>query len=101
MSFIALKLLITYTLEVHMAAKKKPAFNFEQSLAELETIVKSMETGDLTLEQSLQQFEQGIKLSVLCQEALTVAEQKVELLVEDAEGRLEAEDFYEEDDDDE
>ncbi|MGA2655291.1 MAG: exodeoxyribonuclease VII small subunit [Gammaproteobacteria bacterium] len=81
-----------------MPAKKKTAFNFEHSLAELETIVKSMETGDLTLEQSLQQFEQGMKLSVLCQEALTVAEQKVELLVEDAQGRLETEDFYEDDD---
>lgn len=83
-----------------MPAKKKTAFNFEQSLAELEGIVKSMETGDLTLEQSLQQFEQGMKLSVQCQEALTLAEQKVELLVEDAEGRLETEDFYEEEDDD-
>jgi exodeoxyribonuclease VII small subunit len=82
-----------------MPPKKKPAFHFEQSLAELETIVKSMETGDLTLEQSLQKFEQGIKLSVLCQEALTLAEQKVEVLVENAAGELQTEPFYEEDDD--
>jgi exodeoxyribonuclease VII small subunit len=82
-----------------MPPKKKPVFNFEQSLAQLETIVKSMETGNLTLEQSLQQFEQGMKLSGLCQEALTQAEQKVELLVENAAGRFETEAFYEEDDD--
>lgn len=73
-----------------MPAKKKPSFNFEQSLAELETIVKKMETGDLTLEQSLEQFEHGMKLSTLCQEALTQAEQKVEILTES---------MYEEDDD--
>lgn len=82
-----------------MPPKKKSVFNFEQSLAQLETIVKSMETGNLTLEQSLQQFEQGMKLSGLCQEALTQAEQKVELLVENAAGRFETEPFYEEDDD--
>ncbi|MFA6036911.1 MAG: exodeoxyribonuclease VII small subunit [Legionellales bacterium] len=74
-----------------MPPKKKPTFNFEQSLAELETIVKKMETGDLTLEQSLEQFEQGMKLSTLCQEALTQAEQKVEILTES---------IYEENDED-
>lgn len=83
-----------------MAVKKKSVFNFEQSLAELETIVKRMEAGDLTLEQSLEQFEKGIKLSGLCQEALTQAEQKVEILVEEAAERFSTEPFYEEDDED-
>ncbi|HLF67580.1 MAG TPA: exodeoxyribonuclease VII small subunit [Gammaproteobacteria bacterium] len=83
-----------------MPPKKKPVFNFEQSLAQLESIVKSMEGGELTLEQSLQQFEQGMKLSTDCQTALTQAEQKVELLIENAQGQLEPEPFYEEDDDD-
>ena len=83
-----------------MPPKKKPVFNFEQSLSELETIVKRMEAGELTLEQSLAQFEQGMKLSGLCQEALTQAEQKVEILVEEAAERLATEPFYEEDDDD-
>ncbi len=83
-----------------MPPKKKSVFDFEQSLAQLESIVKRMEAGELTLEQSLQQFEEGMKLSTLCQAALTDAEQKVELLIENAKGQLESAPFYEEDDDD-
>ncbi len=83
-----------------MPAKKKTVFNFEHSLAELETLVKQMEAGELTLEQSLLHFEQGMKLAGLCQEALTSAEQKVEILVDEATNRLNTEPFYEEDDDD-
>ncbi|MCL6415053.1 exodeoxyribonuclease VII small subunit [Aestuariirhabdus sp. Z084] len=63
-------------------AKKKPGFAFEQSLAELEALVEKMESGELSLEQSLQAFEQGVSLTRDCQQALTSAQQKVELLVE-------------------
>ncbi|RRJ83608.1 exodeoxyribonuclease VII small subunit [Aestuariirhabdus litorea] len=63
-------------------AKKKPGFAFEQSLAELEALVEKMESGELSLEQSLQAFEQGVTLTRECQQALTQAQQKVELLVE-------------------
>jgi exodeoxyribonuclease VII small subunit len=83
-----------------MASKKKPPFDFEKSLNELDTIVQQMESGKLTLEQSLAQFEQGMKLAGLCQEALTQAEQKVEILVEEAENRLALIPFDEEDDED-
>ncbi len=55
---------------------------FEQSLEALETIVTSLESGDLSLEDSLQVFEQGIKLTRHCQSALERAEQKVQQLTE-------------------
>ena len=57
------------------------SFAFEQSLAELETLVQNMESGDLSLEESLKAFEQGIKLTRGCQKALTDAEQKVQQLL--------------------
>lgn len=83
-----------------MPAKKPASFNFEQSLGNLESIVKKMEAGDLSLEQSLTQFEEGMKLAAQCQEALTTAEQKVEVLVSAAAQRYTTEPFYEEEDDD-
>jgi len=57
-------------------------FNFEQALGELEQLVEQMEKGDLGLEQSLIQFERGVRLTRLCQEALAKAEQKVLMLAE-------------------
>ena len=62
-------------------AKKKSAIDFEQSLQTLEQLVESMEGGDMTLEKSLEAFEQGIKLTKECQQALKEAEQKVEILL--------------------
>lgn len=53
---------------------------FEESLAALENIVGQLEKGELPLEASLQQFEQGIHLAQQCQKILTEAEQKVEIL---------------------
>jgi exodeoxyribonuclease VII small subunit len=64
------------------------AFNFEDSLAELETLVQQMEQGDLTLEDSLAAFERGISLTRGCQTALAQAEQKVNVLMQDAQGRV-------------
>lgn len=63
-----------------MATRKK-AVNFEKSLTELERLVAAMESGDLSLEESLTSFEQGVKLTRECQQALKDAEQKVELLM--------------------
>lgn len=56
------------------------AIQFEQSVNELELIVKQLEKGELSLEESLKQFENGIKLARQCQEALNQAEQKIEIL---------------------
>ena len=61
-------------------SKKK--INFEESLAELESIVDSLEAGELSLEESLKSFEKGITLTRNCQTALTEAEQKVKVLTE-------------------
>ncbi|MGB1272024.1 MAG: exodeoxyribonuclease VII small subunit [Endozoicomonas sp.] len=62
--------------------EKKEGFAFEQSLADLESLVKQMESGDMSLEQSLKAFERGIRLTRDCQKALTEAEQKVQILLE-------------------
>ncbi len=64
-----------------MPAKKK-APDLESSLTELEALVARMESGELTLEESLQAFEQGIKLTRECQQRLTQAEQQVQALIE-------------------
>ncbi|MFQ5660031.1 MAG: exodeoxyribonuclease VII small subunit [Gammaproteobacteria bacterium] len=60
---------------------KKSDFDFEKALAELEELVEKMEQGDLSLEESLKQFERGIALTRACQKALTEAEQKVQILL--------------------
>jgi exodeoxyribonuclease VII small subunit len=62
-------------------ASDAPAPDFERSLAELEAIVEKLEHGDLSLDESLQQFERGVQLTRLCQGALKQAEQKVEILL--------------------
>lgn len=62
--------------------RKKKTPDFEQSLHELETLVTKMEQGDLSLEESLQAFEQGVTLTRECQSILSDAEQKVKVLIE-------------------
>jgi len=62
-------------------ATEKKAVDFEQQLGSLEALVESLESGDLSLEDSLKSFEQGIKVARECQTALKQAEQKVELLM--------------------
>lgn len=74
------------------AKKKSDSFNFEKSLAELDSLVETMEQGNLTLEDSLKKFESGIKLIRECQHALTKAEQKVQILI-DQNGESTLEDF--------
>lgn len=66
-----------------MAKKETTKPDFEQSLQELEALVLRMENGDLSLEDSLKEFERGVQLTRQCQEALTVAEQRVKLLAAD------------------
>lgn len=66
-----------------MAKKKSTAVSFEDAIAELETIVESMEEGDISLEESLLAFERGIELTRKCQSTLLAAEQKIQKLTED------------------
>lgn len=63
--------------------RKGNKFNFEEALANLEALVEAMEQGELSLEDSLKAFEQGIRLTRECQAALEQAEQKVQLLVKE------------------
>lgn len=65
-----------------MAAKKKTGFQFEESLQELESLVNTMEKGDISLEESLAHFEKGVKLTNACQKALQDAEKNVNQLLE-------------------
>lgn len=58
----------------------KNDFNFEEKLRELEQLVTRMEDGNLGLEESLEAFENGVKLVKDCQQALEAAEQKVKVL---------------------
>jgi exodeoxyribonuclease VII small subunit len=65
-----------------MNAKKMNAPNFETAMVELEELVSKIESGNLSLEDSLKEFEKGIKLSQTCQKALTEAEQRVKILTD-------------------
>lgn len=56
---------------------------FEEALKKLEDILRKMEAGDMTLEESLKAFEEGIRLSRLCAEKLDDAERKVEILLKE------------------
>lgn len=62
-------------------AKSKTA-SFEHSLETLEQLVQQMDSGELSLEESLALFEKGIKLIRQCQDQLQTAEQKVQVLLE-------------------
>ncbi len=74
-----------------MAEKK-----FEAALTRLEEIVQELEKGDIPLDQSLKLFEEGIRLSRICNKRLEDAERKVEILIKDKDGAIKAEPFEEE-----
>jgi exodeoxyribonuclease VII small subunit len=75
-----------------MAEKK-----FEAALARLEEIVTELESGELGLEQSLKLFEEGVKLSRICNARLEEAERKVEILLKDKAGKMTTRPFEEKD----
>lgn len=72
--------------------KKNRVSEFEKSLTELEALVERMESGDLSLEDSMKQFERGIQLARTCQQMLKQAELKVHQLVQ-KDGKPTLEDF--------
>ena len=86
-------------------AQPDQSYDFEAALEELEALVERMETGELTLEESLSAFERGVALTRQCQTALREAELRVKALTEEDEGLaltdLEDEDFEEDELDDE
>ncbi len=71
-----------------MTAPKNAPVTFEQSMERLGQIVEKLEGGELALEQSLELFEEGVRLSRLAQERLDAAQQRIErLLTVDAQGK--------------
>ncbi|MAM43455.1 MAG: exodeoxyribonuclease VII small subunit [Candidatus Marinimicrobia bacterium] len=67
-------------------AKKEKNQTFEDALSRLETLVEKMESGEGTLEQSLDWFEEGMSLIKSCRQELEYAEQKVKELIKNTEG---------------
>ncbi len=63
---------------------------FEEALKKLEELVKKMEAGDLTLDESLKAFEEGIRLIRFCTRKLDETERKVEILLRDDQGDMKA-----------
>jgi exodeoxyribonuclease VII small subunit len=66
---------------------------FEDALEKLEKIVSQLEEGDISLEESLKLFEEGIRLSRFCNQKLDEAEKRVEILLKDKDGELIREPF--------
>ena len=73
---------------------------FEKSFQQLEAIVRRLESEELPLDESLQLFEEGIRLSRFCHQRLAEVEKKIELILADAKGEPRVEPFEGEDDDD-
>jgi exodeoxyribonuclease VII small subunit len=73
--------------------KKKEDIKFEDAISKLEEIVKKLEGGELSLEESLKAFEEGIKLSRICSKQLDSAERRIEVLVKGDEGQMKTEEF--------
>jgi len=67
-----------------MNDKKETLPDFEKSLEELETLVEQLESGDLSLDDSLKQFKRGVELTRHCQGVLEKAQQTVEKLVDNS-----------------
>jgi len=74
-------LLTCTTLDMSKKSRPTDSLDFEKSLTELEQIVERLELGELSLDESLKQFERGIALTRSCQSSLRQAEQKVEILL--------------------
>ena len=70
------------------SAAPKTAVPFEAALEKLESIVAAMETGDLPLEELIARYEEGVKLTRICQEKLAEAELKIQQLEKTATGEL-------------
>jgi exodeoxyribonuclease VII small subunit len=67
--------------------------NFEEHLTELEKVVERLERGDLTLDESVRLFEDGMKLSTACKQELEQAEGRIQVLVEGKAGKMQPADL--------
>ncbi|HOG50857.1 MAG TPA: exodeoxyribonuclease VII small subunit [Lentisphaeria bacterium] len=76
-----------------MADNDLEKLKFEDALARLEAIVSQLESGSLSLEDSMAKFEEGMRLNKICSDKLAEAESKIEMLVKRADGTLEWTDY--------
>lgn len=67
--------------------------SFEEAMKDLEDVVNELESGELTLDKSIEKFKKGIELSNHCNELLEDAEKTVSILIADADGNMNEEDF--------
>ncbi len=74
-------------------AEKKKEICFEENLKELEEIVKKLEGGDVSLDEMLELFEQGVARTRECTAQLRKAEQKINILIKNNDGELEEKPF--------
>ncbi|MBI4765375.1 MAG: exodeoxyribonuclease VII small subunit [Deltaproteobacteria bacterium] len=70
-----------------------PKERFEDTFKKLETIVNKLESGDLSLEDSVKLFEEGMRLSRLCSERLAEVQKRVDLLLKSEEGEIHSQPF--------
>ena len=73
---------------------------FENAIKRLEAIVQELESGDLTLDDALKKFQEGVKLSKFCSKKLDETEKKISILLKDEEEGVRAEPFSPEDSED-
>ena len=78
-----------------MAGKDTGNMKFESALEDLELVVEQLETGELSLEDSLTAFEKGVGLVKFCNQKLNEVEKKIDFLVKDKEGKLQLKAFEE------
>jgi len=71
----------------NQARKPAPEANFEQAMKRLESIVEQMESGELSLEDLIVRYEEGMKLVKVCQERLVSAEQRIEIITRNSAGK--------------
>jgi exodeoxyribonuclease VII small subunit len=71
-----------------MARKDVSNKNFESAMEEIEQVVEQIESGELSLEESLAAYEKGVGLVKFCYQKLNEVEKRIELLVKDKEGKL-------------
>jgi len=69
-------------------AKKDTAHSFEDSLKRLQAIVDALEKGEITLDETLTKFEEGMKLVDVCHAKLDEAEKKLKILVKNSDGQF-------------
>jgi exodeoxyribonuclease VII small subunit len=78
-----------------LVSRNNKPIDFEQALAELESLVERLERGDVPLDEALRTFERGVALTRHCQAALQAAQQKVEILLKRGGGQPEVQPFEE------